>query len=131
MKLNLSDKDKEWLLTAIKQIVIESLTVEWTMEKTRDEKTGQPLAKPELKKENIFIPSAILQMLPYHEGALRGMQEDVNKNNNKINDLDEKIKFIGNILIQTENSLKCLASISDNIKKVDLDNPINIKVIED
>ena len=50
----LSKKDKEWLLEEIKKAVVETLTVEWEIEKVRDEKTGQPLAKPERKKESLF-----------------------------------------------------------------------------
>lgn len=131
MRLNLSKEDKEWLLISIKKIVVEALTVEMEFEKVRDDKSGQPLAKPEMKKEEVFLPSAILQMLPYHEGALRGMQIDVNKNNNKINDLDNKIGIIGDILNQTENSLKCLAKMSDAVKQIGLNEESIIEVIEE
>lgn len=117
----LTKNDKQWIKDIIKEVVVESLTVDWTIEKVKDDKTGQPLAVPERIKEKVFIPSAFLQMLPYHEGALRGMQEGVEKNNNKINDMEYKIKAIGNIMIQTENSMRCLAALSDHIKALGIE----------
>jgi len=127
----LSNKDKKWITAAIREAVIGALTVEWTVEKVRDEKTGQPLAVTEKKTEEVFIPSVFLQMLPYHEGALRGMQEDLNKNNNKINDMDNKLSSVGNILIQTENSLRCIAAMSDHIKSLGFEPTEEIQLIEE
>ncbi len=127
----LSNKDKQWITAAIREAVIGALTVEWTVEKVKDDKTGQPLAVAEKKTEEVFIPSMILQMLPYHEGALRGMQQDLNKNNNKINDMDNKLSSVGNILIQTENSLKCIAAMSDHLKTLGFEPEDEIQLIED
>ena len=119
----LGKKDKDWIRDTIKEVVVEALTVEWTIEKVRDDKTGQPLAVPEKITEEVFIPSVFLQLLPFYEASNRGLQEDINKTNNKINDMEEKISAVGNIMLQTENSLKCLAALSDRIRiedKVDL-----------
>ena len=127
----LSNKDKQWIKEAIKEVVVDSLTVEWTIEKVRDEKTGQPLAVPERITEKVFIPSAFLQILPYHEGALRGVQEDMNKNNNKINDMNNKLSSVGNILLQTENSLKCIAAMSDHLKTLGFEPENEIQLIEE
>ena len=69
-------------------------------------------------------------MLPFYEGVMRGFQEDINKTNNKISEFEEKINVIGNILLQTENSLKCLASLSDNIKKITADSEADIYLEE-
>lgn len=114
----LSNKDKKWIKNTIKDAVTEALTVEWELEKVRDEKTGQPLARTEKIKEKVFIPSVFIQLLSFYEGAVRGMQEDVNKHTSKIDDMDEKIKILGQIMFETENSLKCLAAISDRIKQL-------------
>jgi len=112
----------------IEKAVTKALTAEVTLEKHRDEKTGQPLAKPEIIKETVFLPAYLCQILPYHEGALRGVQEQTCKQSNKINDLDDKIAAIGNVVTGAENSLKCIAKLSDNIKSLDLD---NMKFIEE
>ena len=103
----------------IEKAVNKALTAEVTLEKHRDEKTGQPLAKPEIIKETVFLPAYLCQILPYHEGALRGVQEQTCKQSNKINDLDDKIAAIGNVIIGAENSLKCIAKLTDNIKLIE------------
>lgn len=126
----LTKGDKEFIKQSIKEGIKEELTVEWTLEKVRDEKTGQPLAVKELKKEKVFIPSMFIQLMPYLEGSLRGMQEDVEKNNNKINDMGNQIQVVGSILAQTEESLRCLAALSDHVKQLGLNSPKLIDVTE-
>lgn len=121
---------EETLTRIIEEAVRKALTVEMVYEKVRDEKTGQPLAVKKTVTEDSFIPSVIVQMLPFYEGVMRGFQEDINKTNNKIAEFDEKINVIGNILLQTENSLKCLASLSDNIKKITADSEADIYLEE-
>lgn len=125
-----NDNEKKFIKDSIKEAVIEALTVEMTIEKVRDEKTGQPLAVKQVKTEKTFLPSFLAQILPYYEGALRGMQKDVEKNNNKIIGVDEKIQAVGDILIQTENSLKALAALSDHIKQLGFNEPKQIDYIE-
>ena len=115
------------LIELINKGVTQALTAEITLEKHRDEKTGQPLAKPEIIKETVFLPAYLCQILPYHEGALRGVQEQTCHHSNKVNELDEKVSEIGNIIIGAEQSLKCIASLSDNIKSLELN---ETKVIE-
>jgi len=112
----------------IEKAVTKALTVEMTLEKVRDEKTGQPLEKKELVKENVFLPSFLAQIISQNEGAFRGLQEQVCKESDKINDFDSKLTAIGNVILQTENSLKSLAGLSDSIKSLDLNS--NTKLIE-
>ena len=70
---------RDELKSLIREAVKEALTVDMTVEKIRDERTGQPLAVVERKTEQVFLPSLIVQMLPYHEGALRGFQQDLSR----------------------------------------------------
>lgn len=56
-----------------------ALTVELTIKRRRDPQTGLLLAVPQEKTETVFLPSVITQMIPFHEGALRGLQEDLGK----------------------------------------------------
>jgi len=82
---------KDELKLIISDAVREALTVEMTIERVRDERTGQPLAVVERKTEKVFLPSLIVQMLPYQEGALRGFQQDLSRTKNG---LDQANKFI-------------------------------------
>ena len=70
---------KEELKAIIRDAVKEALTVEMTIEKVRDARTGQPLAVIERRTDNVFIPSLIAQMIPYQEGAMRGFQQDLSR----------------------------------------------------
>jgi len=70
---------RDELKSLIREAVKEALTVDMTVEKVRDERTGQPLAVVERKTEKVFLPSLIVQMLPYQEGALRGFQQDLSR----------------------------------------------------
>jgi hypothetical protein len=75
----------------VKQIVTEAvreaLTVEWVVERRRDPATGMPLAVPLTERETVFLPSAIMQALPYHEAALRGLQADIAKHQMSVEEL--------------------------------------------
>lgn len=127
----LTKKDLEKIEKIVDKAVVNALTVEMTWEKVRDEKTGQPLAVSEKITEEVFLPSVLVQTLNFYEGAMRGFQEDQNKNNNKITDMSEKVAVIGNILLQTEDSLKKLASISDRLKLIEPDPTQVIEYKED
>lgn len=72
-------KLREMVADAARRAVEEALTVEWTLERHRDPATGQPLAVPEVKTERVFLPSILVQQFYRHEGALRGLQEDLGK----------------------------------------------------
>ena len=82
------------LRSIVREVIKEALTVEITMEKVRDEKTGQPLSKPEIIKEEVFLPSFLTQVLSFQEGALRGLQEDGNKKDNKIDRIYESFPIL-------------------------------------
>ena len=128
----LTKGDKQFIKQAIREGIKEALTVEWTLEKVRDEKTGQPLAIKETKKEKVFIPSMFIQLMPYLEGAIRGVQEDISKNNNKINIMTKKVQSVGNILLQAEESFRMLASSADRAKQVNTTKETNyIDVVEE
>jgi hypothetical protein len=83
---------KSELQDIIREAVREALTVEVTMEKVRDERTGQPLSVIERKTEKVFLPSLIVQMLPYQEGALRGFQQDLSRTKKGLDQANQFIK---------------------------------------
>jgi len=111
---------EEKLKELIREAVTEALTVELTWEKRRDEKTGVPLAVPDLRKEKVFLPSFLVQQISFHEGAFRGLQEDVSKKNNAIDRLAEKVEIVGQVLLGMEQSARRLASFSDVVKGLDI-----------
>jgi uncharacterized coiled-coil protein SlyX len=106
----------EKLKTIIQEAVINALTVEITLEKRRDEKTGVPLAVPKIQKEKVFLPSFLVQQISFQEGAFRGLQEDVNKKNNAIDKLADKLDVVGKTLLGMESSAKRLAGFTDALR---------------
>lgn len=86
--------------SAVAEAVNEALTVEVTVERVRDERTGLPLAVTERKTEKVFIPSLIVQMLPFQEGAMRGFQQDLSRTKNA---LDKANGFIRRLAEAFEN----------------------------
>jgi hypothetical protein len=89
---------KEELKELIKEAVRDALTVEITLEKVRDERSGQPLAVSERKTEKVFLPSLIVQMLPYQEGAMRGLQQDLTRTKKALDNANEFIKRLADAI---------------------------------
>lgn len=112
------------LKVLIQEAVIEALTAEITWEKKTDEKTGLPLAAPEYKVEKVFLPAFWIQHLKLHEGAARGLHEDVSKKNNlidgmsaKMGQVEAKLEVVGNVLLGLEGAAKTLAALADRVKE--------------
>lgn len=126
--------NKKEIKEMVQEAVQESLTVEVTYEQHIDPETGQPLSTVKLKKENEFLPIWWMRYLPRYEAAMRGMQETQDKQSNKILELTNEIKdlkqgmsIIGEIMLQTEQSLKHITFISDNIKRIPKEETIQIE----
>ncbi len=113
----LTNDDKTWLLNTIRKEIRDALTIKIRLERVRDMKTGQPLAVPELEVKDVYLPEMWVEMLPFQEGAFRGLQEQVCLNENRNN---HQIGAISNILLQFEEGLKCLAMITDRAKEIGL-----------
>jgi len=92
----------------IRESITEALTVEIDMEIVRDKETGQPLKHPKRIKEEVFLPSFLTQVLSFQEGALRGMQADVNKENNKIVKIYESFPLL----------IDCIQTINNGLKEI-------------
>ena len=110
-------KLQEELKQMIKEAVREALTVDLQWEKVRDEETGLPLKHPERRNEKVFLPSFMVQLLPYHEGALRGMQEIVDREVKNTVAFAEKVEAIGNILLGHEKNLIEFAKFVEHAKE--------------
>ena len=98
---------RDELKSIIREAVNEALTVDITIEKVRDERTGQPLAVQERKIERVFIPALIAQMLPYQEGALRGFQQDLTRTKKALDNANLFIKRLADA-VESQTSTKII-----------------------
>lgn len=96
----------------VTEAVREALTVEWVVERRRDPATGQPLAVPVQEREKVFLPSAIVQLLPYHEGALRGLQADIGKHQVSV----EEVRRLASVIEAAAPVLERLALALDRTR---------------
>jgi len=108
----LSKKDLDQIRTIIQEELKAALTIEVQYEKYDKEK-----GMKELKTEKHFLPEWLVDLQPYLIGALRGMQEDCNKVNNKTLDIVDNVRQLSGIMLQAEDSLKCISAISDKDKR--------------
>lgn len=100
----ITDEDRKY----IKEIIEELLTVEVKYEKRRDEKTGQKLAIPEIITKKEFLPIWWMKYLPYYEGAIRGMQETLDKYAGQLKNLTERFDNLDQgmlLMIETTSEL--------------------------
>lgn len=117
----LTKKDKEYLKEEIKNAVVEALTVPIVLEKHRDDKTGQPLATPQIIQKEVFLPSYITEILPYHEGALRGMQENMDKEGQRLEKAIKAVELMSSILNGYQESILLTAEVSKNLKTITME----------
>ena len=118
----LSKKDYDQIRTIIQEELKAALTIEVQYEKFDKDKGVK-----ELKTEKHFLPAWLVDLQPYLIGALRGMQEDVNKCNNKSIGIIDNVKVLSQIMIDNENALKCISAMSDKIKEVPQEDIIQIE----
>jgi len=126
----LSKKDKEWIENTVKKIVYDVLTVEIKYEKNRDEKTGQPLATPEIIIEKEFLPVWWIRYLPHYEAAMRGVQGQVSQHHTAIDDFSKKLDVIGQLLLHTEQSMKQIASFADKLNELEYNEVKKLDYVE-
>jgi hypothetical protein len=124
MKTRLTEADRQWLVGEIKEAVRlavrEALTAEMQWEKVRDETTGAPLKHPERRSEKVFLPAFFCQMLPFYEQAIRGLQEDCSKANNRSLEAAAKVDALGQTLISMEGSVKTMARFAGALRRMGL-----------
>ena len=121
----LSKKD----LTQIRTIIQEELKAAFTVE-IQYEKYDKDKGIKELKTEKWFLPEWLVDLQPHLIGALRGMQEDTNKCNNKSIGIIDNVKLLTNIMIQAENSLKCISAMSDKMKQIPKEDIVEIESVD-
>jgi hypothetical protein len=112
MEMGLSKKDKEWLRKAIREEMIEVLTVEIEYEKPLKEE-----GRYTYRNEKHFIPFWWAEHLPQFVGAMRGLQADVGKSNNQMADTTEGLEAMSKILLGIEDGIKKFIAVSDKLSK--------------
>jgi len=125
----MKDKERKELEELVRKAVWDALTVTMTLEKRRDEKTGVPLAHPEIKKEEVFLPSFIVQLLGFNEGAFRGLQADCGKAINTVKELSVGLEQV----VKGQEALAgVLLALEDFCKKYPelITLPTEVKLIE-
>lgn len=112
----MTKKDMEEIRKIVAEAVREALTVEATIERVRDPVTGQPLAVPERRTGPVFIPSLLAQMIPFQEGAFRGVQADLKKREGELSDAAVQNAAISAALISMQPVLTRIAEFVDFVK---------------
>jgi len=112
------------------EVIYEALTPEVKYEKNKDEKTGQPLATPELITQKEFIPAWWVRYLPHYEAAMRGVQSQVSIHSNEINEVTKKIDAVGHVLLNTQQSILQIASIANKLKQLEFNEAKKIEYVE-
>lgn len=114
----LDKNDKKWIKEAIAESLREALTVKVRFEKRRDIQTGQPLAVPEIEVKDVYLPAHWVEFLPWHEAALRGSQETLDKLKNNDARYGKSIEALTGIILSMEHGIKAIAGIAENIKRL-------------
>jgi len=109
----LSKKDLDQIRTIIQEELKDALTIEIKYEKFDKEK-----GMKELITKKFHLPVWLADQFPHLTGALRGMQADTNKANNRMIDTAVNVQMFNQIMLDNENALKCIASISDKVKQI-------------
>jgi hypothetical protein len=128
----LTQKDKTWIKEAIAESLKEALTVRVRFEKRRDLQTGQPLAVPEIEVRDVYLPAHWVEFLPFHEAALRGSQETLDKLKNNDAKSGQAIEALAAIILSMEGGIKAIAGAAADFRQISLParSPGEIEYIE-
>jgi hypothetical protein len=109
---------KEDLRKIIREEVEKALTVKVTWEKKQND-DGTPLAHPEIKTTESNLCELLHHYIPRIEGAIRGMQEDIDKTKENLVTFSEShiemrkaMESVGRIMIAAESSIKEIMDFS-------------------
>ena len=101
--------------TELKAALVRTIEVE----KASRPGEGEPKEGKVFEKVEVNVLEWFTSYLPYIEGALRGMQKDIGKVNNKIfKDLSPTIKAMGSIFIKHEKDLIEINKLARKLKPI-------------
>jgi hypothetical protein len=113
----LSKNDKIWLREMVKEEITKALTVKVRFEKKRNLETGQPLAVPEIEVKEVYLPAHWVEFLPFHEAALRGVQETADHTKNNSLKSVQAAEAIAGIMLGFESNIKSIGQFTDEVTK--------------
>ena len=113
----LSSKDRIWLREMVKEEITKALTVKVRFEKKRNLETGQPLAVPEIEARDVYLPAHWVEFLPFHEAALRGVQETSDHTKNNSLKSVQAAEAIAGIMLGFESNIKSIGQFTDEVNK--------------
>ncbi len=119
----LSIADKNRIRSIVQQELKEALTCEVQYEKFDKERGFK-----EVKNEKVFLPEWWVRYLPEFLGAMRGLQSDTNKANNRMMDTQKGLEAIAHVLIGIEKGVTKFIKLGNQLSKR-IDN-IEVKTIE-
>jgi hypothetical protein len=128
----LSKNDKKWLeemiAAKVEAKIKEALTVKVRFERRRNTESGQPLAVPEIEVRDVYLPAHWVEFLPFHEAALRGVQETTDKAKNNTIKSIAAVEAMAGIMFGVENSIKQIGKLAGiAVKRIENNNPILIE----
>jgi len=123
-----SKKDKEFLREVIREEIRAALTVQVRFERRRDLKSGQPLSVPEVEVKDVYLPAHWVEFLPFHEAALRGVQETTDRAKNNSARNAEAVERMADIMISHENTIKALPIAVGRLRALTEGAPITPRV---
>ncbi len=118
----LSKKDLIQIRTIIQEELKAALTIEIQYEKF-DKNKGMK----ELIVKEFHLSVWLAEQFPNLVGALRGMQADTGKTNNRILTIIDNLKIINKTMLDSEKSFKVIASMSDKVKEIQQEDIIQIE----
>ncbi len=113
----LTKKDKQEIQAIIRDELKEALFRKITIERG-PRKQGDP--EKVVKEEEWNVLDFLATYLPQIEGALRGMQEDIDHTKNELGTNTEKLQTIGQTLVDMEQAALSLADFSTKLKELGL-----------
>lgn len=114
----LSKKDKEWIEETFRMAIRKECRAALYREITLVKKGRHP-EDPEIREETrtANILDVFVEYLPLVEGALRGLQEDCNKANNKSLVTNQAIEQMAQIFMSHEKTMKTIAEFSEALRE--------------
>ncbi len=82
------------------------------------EKQGDP--EKVIKEEEVHVLDFLAVYLPKIEGALRGVQEDVDKAKNRVSEYNQKLDIVGQTLIGMETAARTMAALAERARELGL-----------
>ena len=126
----LTKKDKEWIKEFFLSEEFENMLGNMVMKASfqsqnrdmvfEDSKTEKGRTVEKTTEVNVL--DQIVKYLPYVEGAIRGIQEDVDKMKNNVAGNNERLRIVGETLIQMEQGARNISLFADKLKQIDIKN---------